>query len=182
MTQKLAANFDLDKLLAEVLETGMELLEAEMGALWLYDPDTRELVTLLPQLETPLRVAEGEGLSGICAAERRIINVLDAAIDPRFRGSIDRAVGFTTRSMLNVPLIARDGALIGVIFDPAGHRWREPLRRAAGIVAGELARLGYFGPVCTDVSGAVRWTSVSPGKSRASPSMVFAYWSKRAST
>lgn len=115
MTQKLAANFDLDKLLAEVLETGMELLEAEMGALWLYDPDTRELVTLLPRLETPLRVAEGEGLSGICAAERRIINVLDAAIDPRFRGSIDKAVGFTTRSMLNVPLIARDGALIGVL-------------------------------------------------------------------
>jgi len=115
MTQRLADNFDLDSLLEEVLETGMELLGAEMGALWLYRQDTRELVSLLPRLDVPLRVAEGEGLSGLCAAERRIINVLDAAEDPRFRGSIDKAVGFTTRSMLNVPLMSRDGALIGVL-------------------------------------------------------------------
>jgi hypothetical protein len=63
MTQRLADNFDLDSLLAEVLEAGMELLGAEMGALWLYRHDTRELVSLLPRLEVPLRVAEGEGLS-----------------------------------------------------------------------------------------------------------------------
>jgi len=115
MTQKLAGNFDLDSLLAETLQTGMHLLDAEMGALWLYRQDSGELVSLLPRLGTPLRVALGQGLCGICAAERRIINVLDAAVDPRFRGSIDKAVGFTTRSMLNVPLIARDGALIGVL-------------------------------------------------------------------
>ncbi|MFV8819671.1 PP2C family protein-serine/threonine phosphatase [Haliea sp. E17] len=115
MTRLLAANFDLDRLLEQVLQTGMQLLDAEMGALWLYEPDTRELVSALPVLEPPLRVPEGLGLCGLCAAERRIINVLDAALDPRFRGSIDNAVGFTTRSMLNVPLIARDGALIGVL-------------------------------------------------------------------
>ncbi len=115
MTEKLAANFDLNSLLTEVLETGMHLLDAEMGALWLYQQDTHELVSLLPAMEVPLRAAMGVGLCGICAAERRIINVLDALADPRFRGSIDRAVGFTTRSMLNVPLIGRDGALIGVL-------------------------------------------------------------------
>ncbi len=91
MTQKLAANFDLDSLLAETLQTGMHLLDAEMGALWLYRQDSGELVSLLPRLGTPLRVALGQGLCGICAAERRIINVLDAAVDPRFRGSIDKA-------------------------------------------------------------------------------------------
>ena len=64
----------------------------------------------------PCELLWAKGLCGIGAAERRIINVLDAAVDPRFRGgSIDKAVGFTTRSMLNVPLIARDGALIGVL-------------------------------------------------------------------
>ncbi len=115
MTRMLAANFDLDSLLAQVLQTGMHLLDAEMGALWLYERETRELVSVLPPLDAPLRVAEGQGLCGLCAAERRIINVLDAAVDPRFRGSIDNAVGFTTRSMLNVPLFARDGELIGVL-------------------------------------------------------------------
>ena len=115
LTHKLAAHFDLDSLLAEVLETGMRLLDAEMGALWLYEQETRELVSVLPRLDAPVRVTEGQGMCGICAAERRIINVLDAAADPRFRGSIDAVVGFRTRSMLNVPLVARDGALIGVL-------------------------------------------------------------------
>jgi len=61
MTQKLAANFDLDSLLAETLQTGMHLLDAEMGALWLYRQDSGELVSLLPRLGTPLRFAWGKG-------------------------------------------------------------------------------------------------------------------------
>jgi phosphoserine phosphatase len=83
--------------------------------LWLYREEDDELVTVLPKLAAPLHERIGEGLAGTCAAERRIINVLDAAEDPRFFGAVDRATGFRTRSLLNVPLIARDGALIGVI-------------------------------------------------------------------
>jgi sigma-B regulation protein RsbU (phosphoserine phosphatase) len=141
MTQRLADNFDLDSLLAEVLEAGMELLGAEMGALWLYRHDTRELVSLLPRLEVPLRVAEGEGLSGLCAAERRIINVLDAAVDPRFRGSIDKAVGFTTRSMLNVPLMSREGSLIGVMqfLDEQLAGYDEKSEMLAAVLAAQCA-------------------------------------------
>lgn len=135
LTHRLAGHFELDDLLAEVLATGMELLEAEMGALWLHDEATQGLVSHLPRLDPPLRVGHGEGLAGCCAAVRGIINVLDAAEDPRFLGSIDRATGFTTRSMLNVPLIARDGALIGVL------QFLDEQRAGYGAESEELAAL-----------------------------------------
>ena len=115
LTRALAGQYVLEDLLSEVLALGMRLLDAENGALWLYNEESNELVTMLPKLDPPLRERLGEGLAGLCAAERRIINVLDAAEDPRFRGAVDKATGFRTRSLMNVPLIARDGALIGVI-------------------------------------------------------------------
>jgi hypothetical protein len=52
---------------------------------------------------------------------------------------------------LHETVYTRDGALIGAAFgDGCGGAWREPLERAAGIVAGELTGRGYFGPVCFD--------------------------------
>lgn len=46
-----------------------------------------------------------------------------------------------------------DGALIGDVFDQRSatvERWEGELQTMAGIVAGELAGSGYFGPVCVD--------------------------------
>ena len=44
----------------------------------------------------------------------------------------------------------RDGALIGAIFDPDKGEPGEEMERVARLVAGELSRAGYFGPVCLD--------------------------------
>jgi len=46
-----------------------------------------------------------------------------------------------------------DGAFIGDIFDlssPALERWGDEIRSMATVVAEELVRAGYFGPVCVD--------------------------------
>jgi phosphoserine phosphatase len=115
MTRKLASHFDLDSMLVEVVEVGKSLLDAERGSLWLYEEDVRELVMVVPRFDPPMRVKEGEGLVGTCAATRAIVNVLDATKDTRFIDSIGRMTGFKAGSILNVPLIARDESLIGVL-------------------------------------------------------------------
>jgi len=52
---------------------------------------------------------------------------------------------------LHETVYTRDGALIGALFEKGyGDAWRDPMERAAGIIAGELSRRGYFGPVCFD--------------------------------
>jgi len=51
---------------------------------------------------------------------------------------------------LHETVCTSDGALIGVIFDQVGREWPEALHHTAEVVAAELSRQDYFGPVCFD--------------------------------
>ncbi len=115
VTQQLAAPFDLISMLTEVVNAGQSVLGADMGALWLYEANTHDLVIKVPELDPPARVAAGDGLVGECLMSRQIINVSDCYADPRFQGAVDKATGYKTKTMLNVPLVGNDEALVGVL-------------------------------------------------------------------
>jgi hypothetical protein len=51
---------------------------------------------------------------------------------------------------LHETLYTRDGALIGAVFVPGEHPRCDAVEGAAGVIAGELNRAGYFGTVCFD--------------------------------
>ena len=57
-----------------------------------------------------------------------MINLPDPYADPRFNLEIDRQTGFKTRNLLTLPMIARNGEVIGVfqIVNKRGEcsRWR----------------------------------------------------------
>lgn len=115
VTRQLAEPFDLVVMLTQVLEAGQSVLLADRGAVWLYDENQQELVMKAPQFSPAPRVHAGEGLVGECLTSRSTINVSDAYADPRFQGAIDKATGYRTRNLLNVPLLDRNGGLIGVL-------------------------------------------------------------------
>jgi len=115
VTQKLAQPFDLLHMLTEVVEAGESVLAADKGALWLYEPETNDLVMKVPSFKPEARISAGEGLVGECLASREIINVTDAYGDPRFRGAVDRATGYKTQSVLNVPLLGWEKRPVGVL-------------------------------------------------------------------
>ncbi|MFB3078499.1 MAG: GAF domain-containing protein, partial [Lysobacterales bacterium] len=115
VTQKLAEPFDLVHMLTEVVQAGESVLASDKAALWLFEQDTNELVMRVPHLTPQPRIATGEGLVGECLASREIINLSDAYSDPRFRGAVDRATGYKTQSILNVPLLGREKQPVGVL-------------------------------------------------------------------
>ena len=102
-------------MLTEVVEAGTSVLAADKGALWLYDEARADLAMKVPVLKPTPRIATGEGLVGECLAEREIINVTDAYADPRFRGVVDKATGYKTESVLNVPLLGWEKQPVGVL-------------------------------------------------------------------
>ena len=112
---KLATPFDLGTMLREVVNAAKQVLGAERGSVWLYDPDTDELVLEIATGIDPVRVASGTGLVGSCARNRDIINVPDCYSDPRFDPETDRRSGYRTRCMLTLPLIGHDATLVGVM-------------------------------------------------------------------
>ncbi len=133
VTRHLAAPFPLDRMLREVTAAACRLLVAERGSVWLLDAGRDELVLEISQDMAAVRVPVGQGLVGACARERAIVNVPDCYADPRFDEANDRRSGFRTRSALSLPLLAVDGALVGVL---------QVLNRAGGPFAEADVALG----------------------------------------
>jgi phosphoserine phosphatase len=112
---KLAAPFDLETMLAEVVDAATRVLAADRGSVWLYDRDADELVLHVAHEVVPVRVAAGTGLVGSCALSREIINVPDCYADARFDPGTDRRTGYRTRCLLTLPLVDHKGVLVGVM-------------------------------------------------------------------
>jgi phosphoserine phosphatase len=115
VTSALAAPFDLMTMLAEVVSAAKQVLNADRGSVWLYDPAADELVLEVATGIQPVRVPAGAGLVGACARHRQIINVPDCYADPRFDPGVDKSSGYRTRCMLTLPLVDHKDVLVGVM-------------------------------------------------------------------
>ncbi|OGA15759.1 MAG: hypothetical protein A3I63_05195 [Betaproteobacteria bacterium RIFCSPLOWO2_02_FULL_66_14] len=115
VASKLAAPFDLESMLIEVVNAAKLVLDAERGTVWLYDVATDELVLEVATGIAPVRVPAGVGIAGSCARTRQIINVPDCYADPRFNPDVDKRSGYRTRCMLTLPLIDHKDVLVGVM-------------------------------------------------------------------
>ena len=115
VTRKLAAPFDLDTMLHEVVNAARNILDADRGTVFLYDEGKNELfIKVATGLET-IRIPANKGIVGECAQSRTLINVPDCYADDRFNRDIDKKTGYRTRCMLTIPLIGYEDSLIGVL-------------------------------------------------------------------
>jgi phosphoserine phosphatase len=115
VTTKLATPFDLMTMLTEVVNAAKQVLHADRGSVWLYDPAADQLVLEIATGIAPVRIPAGAGIAGACARERRIINVPDCYADARFNPEVDRRSGYRTRCMLTLPLVDHKDVLVGVM-------------------------------------------------------------------
>ncbi|HEY5642002.1 MAG TPA: SpoIIE family protein phosphatase [Woeseiaceae bacterium] len=115
VTRKLAAPFDLDTMLSEVVDASREILGADRGTVFLYDQAHDELVVRVATGLDHIRIPADRGIVGECAQTRQLINVPDCYADPRFNRAIDKQTGYRSRCMLTIPLIGYEDSLIGVL-------------------------------------------------------------------
>jgi len=109
----LTREVDFDALLATACERVADALSAERATIWLVDAERGDLVSrvaVLPELPT-LRQPLERGIAGWVARNGEAVRIEDAAGDPRFDPSVDKATGYTTRAILAVPI--RDAAESG---------------------------------------------------------------------
>lgn len=115
VTRKLAAPFDLDTMLAEVVDASREVLNADRGTVFLYDEKADELVVRVGTDLDHIRIPANKGIVGESAQTRTLINVPDCYADDRFNRAIDKQTGYRSRCMLTIPLIGYEESLIGVL-------------------------------------------------------------------
>jgi len=108
---------DRAELLRFTLDTALALLGSESGSLYLYDPETEELVLTMargPDREQRLGLRQrlGEGVAGQVAVERKPILVTDIGTDTRFGRRRSRR--YRTSSFICAPLLVSN-ELVGII-------------------------------------------------------------------
>jgi phosphoserine phosphatase len=115
VTRQLAAPFELQEMLAQVVDAGTAVLSADRGSVFLYEQATDELVGYVTTGMEALRIPAGKGIAGECARTREVVNVPDCYADPRFNPEVDRKTRYRTRCLLAVPLVGHDDSLVGVL-------------------------------------------------------------------
>jgi Nif-specific regulatory protein len=106
LASRLAREVGFDALLGVAGERLASALSCERATIWLIDAESHELVTrvaVLPEVPA-LRQPMGRGIAGYVARTGEAVRIDDVATDDRFDPTADKATGFTTRSMLVVPL------------------------------------------------------------------------------
>lgn len=115
VTRKLAAPFDLDTMLEEVVDASRQVLNADRGTVFLYDGAADELVVRVGTGLESIRIPADKGIVGESAQTRKLINVPDCYADDRFNRAIDKQTGYRSRCMLTIPLIGYEDSLVGVL-------------------------------------------------------------------
>ena len=113
----LAREVELDALLGALGTRIAKAMRAERATVYLVDAATGELrsrVADLPEI-SEIRLPPGQGVAGHVAETGEVVNMRDAASEPRFFKGVDKATGYTTHTMLTAPI--RDGrrAIRGVV-------------------------------------------------------------------
>lgn len=119
VTRQLTSTLELEPLLNNILNSGVEILNSEAGSLLLVDENTGELVfraTNGPVAANLLntRLPPGTGLAGKSVNERTALIVNDVQNTKAWFQKTDQKTGFVTRSILIVPLLVK-GQVTGVV-------------------------------------------------------------------
>lgn len=115
-SRNLAGIEDHDRLVESLLELAEQVSDAEASSFLRYDPEEDSLRFHLARgghgmsdrLRRDVVLRPGEGIAGTTMKERRVLLVADVSRDTRFSCKADSKTGFTTRSILSVPVCYQD--------------------------------------------------------------------------
>lgn len=127
----ISSTLDFNELIGLVMEKAKEVMHADACSILVYNRKTERLEfevalgcdeTSGDILKKHVTLGLGEGIAGWVAQNLKPVIVGQAAEDNRHSNKADTKTGFTTKSMIAVPLVGRSG-LIGVaeILNPIGR-------------------------------------------------------------
>jgi two-component system, NtrC family, sensor histidine kinase KinB len=108
-TRMIVSSLDIEEVLMQVLGRVVMLLNVESGSIALRDESTGQLIfraAVGPQADRVkgLRLESGQGVAGWVAQNGRALVVPNTSLEPRFNPRVDEITGYTTRSVIGVPI------------------------------------------------------------------------------
>ncbi len=112
----ITTEIDLGALLQNVMGEATRMLNADRSTLFLHDDKRKELFSRVIQGDDvgEIRVPNHLGIAGTVFTTRETIITSNAQAHPRFNPAIDEQTGYSTQSILCVPVVNKRGTIIGV--------------------------------------------------------------------
>jgi HD-GYP domain-containing protein (c-di-GMP phosphodiesterase class II) len=111
----LTAELDFDRLFPLIVARTTEIMDADRTSLYLIDWDRGEVWTKVAEQVGEIRLPVGQGISGRVAQTGETVNVVDAWELDYFDDYWDRKHHYRTKSVLCLPIPARNGGRLGVV-------------------------------------------------------------------
>lgn len=104
----LASKFDKADVIQHIMAQAKHLLCADRCSLFLVDRENQQLVSQFADGETQIRFNINDGIAGHVASTGEILNITDAYSHPKFNQEIDKSTGYTTETILCMPVAFED--------------------------------------------------------------------------
>src|SRR5262245_33339222 len=119
ISRDLASTLDLDTLLDDIVRASADITHAEAASILLYDDTARQLYfQIATNIDEPtmrgLVVPLEKSIAGWIVTNRKPVRVDDAEKDERIYNDVDHTIGYSTKSLLGIPLITKN-KVVGVL-------------------------------------------------------------------
>lgn len=98
-----------------IIQETLSLLGCDRVSLFVHDKHINMLVLNASNLQQPIRVHPGQGISGEVFSNSKMSNIPDCYADDSFDRSFDEQTGYTTRNLLTMPIVDFEEECMGVL-------------------------------------------------------------------
>ena len=119
ISRDLASTLDLDTLLNDIVSAAADITHAEAASILLYDDTARQLYfQVATNIDEPtmrgLVVPLDKSIAGWIVINRQSVRLDDADQDERMFDDVDNTLGYSTQTLLGIPLITKN-KVVGVL-------------------------------------------------------------------
>jgi len=107
MIQSLSQDLGAQSTMMTISMHASALVQADRCTVFLVDEGKQQLQSVSTDSGKEIRIPKSAGIAGQCATECKVIRIDDCYADSRFNQAIDKLTGYTTTSMLVVPVLRR---------------------------------------------------------------------------
>ncbi|RZS99443.1 adenylate/guanylate cyclase domain-containing protein [Aquimarina brevivitae] len=111
----ISSELELDSLIPLIMAKAAEITGADRSSLFFMDHTTGELWTVYAKGLEKKVVRTKKGIVAQVAKEKKALIVNEPYSNPLFNPAIDKKTGYTTRSILSVPVFQANNEILGVI-------------------------------------------------------------------
>jgi GAF domain-containing protein len=111
---RIAEERDIDRQLILLADMGRELIGADRCTVWLLNPKTDTLWSKVAHGMDRITIPTSQGIAGYVAVHAEPLIINDPYSDQRFDKEVDKRTGYSTKSILALPIQDSGGKTVGV--------------------------------------------------------------------